>query len=83
MSDLRESLSDSGHDAIVLTALDEIAWLFNLRGRDIPYNPVFRAYGVISMDYIILYLPPEKQTRHVKNYLQAEVHIYTHTHYPR
>lgn len=30
--------------------MDEIAWLFNLRGRDIDYNPVFFAFAVISID---------------------------------
>ena len=34
---------------MVVTALDEIAWLFNLRGRDIPHSPVFRAYSLISL----------------------------------
>ena len=34
--------------AIVITMLDEIAWLFNLRGSDIAYNPVFFAYAVVS-----------------------------------
>ena len=35
---------------MVVTALDEIAWLFNLRGGDIPHSPVFRAYSLISLD---------------------------------
>ncbi|KAJ3748053.1 putative Xaa-Pro aminopeptidase P [Lentinula detonsa] len=33
--------------ALVLTALDDIAWLFNLRGSDIAYNPVFFSYAVV------------------------------------
>lgn len=33
--------------AVVLSALDEIAWLFNLRGSDIPYNPFFKAYAIV------------------------------------
>ncbi|KAF9269551.1 Creatinase/aminopeptidase [Marasmius fiardii PR-910] len=35
---------------LVLSALDEIAWLFNLRGSDIAYNPVFFAYAVVHLD---------------------------------
>ena len=35
-------------DFHVITALDEIAWLFNLRGSDIAYNPVFLSYAVIG-----------------------------------
>ena len=58
---------------MVVTALDEIGWLFNLRGNDIPYNPFFRAYVVIDFDKVILYLPPEKQTQNVKDHLGTEV----------
>lgn len=36
--------------ALVITALDEVAWLFNLRGSDIEYNPVFFAYSVITLE---------------------------------
>ncbi|EEB98214.1 hypothetical protein MPER_02322, partial [Moniliophthora perniciosa FA553] len=35
---------------LILTALDEIAWLFNLRGSDITYNPVFFSYAVVYLD---------------------------------
>lgn len=33
---------------LLLTALDEIAWLFNLRGSDVSYNPVFLSYATVS-----------------------------------
>ena len=56
-------------DAMVITALDEIGWLFNLRGNDIPFTPFFRAYAVIDMEKVILYLPLEKHTQHVKDHL--------------
>ena len=42
-------------DALVITALDEIAWLLNIRGRDIPYLPVLRAYLLLTRDQIHLY----------------------------
>ena len=51
---------------MVVTALDEIGWLFNLRGNDIPYNPFFRSYAIVEMDRAVLYLPPEKQLQNVK-----------------
>lgn len=37
--------------ATVLSALDEIAWQFNLRGNDIPYNPFFKSYAIIYAEY--------------------------------
>ena len=35
----------------VISALDEVAWQFNLRGADIPYNPFFKSYAIIYADY--------------------------------
>ncbi len=39
-----------GATATIITALDEIAWQFNLRGADIPYNPFFKSYAIIYAD---------------------------------
>eukprot|EP00094_Tigriopus_californicus_P008031 TCALIF_07731-PA protein Name:"Similar to AMPP Probable Xaa-Pro aminopeptidase P (Tuber melanosporum (strain Mel28))" AED:0.31 eAED:0.31 QI:0/0.83/0.71/1/1/1/7/0/582 len=73
---IRDDLRIEGHDAFIVTALDEIAWLFNLRGKDIPYNPVFRAYAMISDKEVILYLPPEKQDQIIRDHLSAPgVHV--------
>ena len=46
--DLRSDMSEVGARAMVVTALDEIAWLFNIRGEAIPYSPVVRAYAFIT-----------------------------------
>ncbi len=45
---------------LVVTALDEIAWLFNLRGSDIPFSPVFYSYALILPTQAILYVDGEK-----------------------
>lgn len=42
-----------GATATIISALDEIAWQFNLRGADIPYNPFFKSYAIIYTDYNI------------------------------
>ena len=39
-------------DAVLLTSLDEIAWLLNVRGSDIEYNPLVMSYLVVTMDYV-------------------------------
>ena len=41
-------------DAYLVTALDEIAWLFNVRGSDIPYNPFFKVYRLIFFHFPFL-----------------------------
>jgi len=48
LEELRTAMQEAGTDALVLTLLDEIAWLANLRGSDVAHNPVFEAYVVIT-----------------------------------
>ena len=48
-------LEREGADAMLLCALDELAWTFNLRGADIAYNPVFIAWAVIERDKATLF----------------------------
>ena len=40
-----------GATTAVISALDEVAWQFNLRGNDIPYNPFFKSYAIIHVNY--------------------------------
>lgn len=47
---LRKWLDDNGCDAILLTALDEIAWMLNVRGQDVAYNPVVMSYLLVTPD---------------------------------
>ncbi|KAG8915366.1 hypothetical protein FRC00_005361 [Tulasnella sp. 408] len=46
---------------IVLSKLDSIAWTLNLRGSDVPYNPVFFSYLVITLDEVILFVDSNKE----------------------
>ena len=50
LSNVRKEMADAGVDKLVITKLDEIAWVTNLRGADIQFNPVFEAYMVIEME---------------------------------
>ncbi len=50
LSDLRQAMAEEQADYFILTSLDDIAWLFNLRGHDIPCNPVVLAYAVIARE---------------------------------
>ena len=47
---IRKWLQDNGSDAILITALDEIAWLLNVRGQDVEYNPVVMSYLLVTRD---------------------------------
>ncbi|XP_047441955.1 xaa-Pro aminopeptidase 2 [Mugil cephalus] len=57
--------------ALLLSALDETAWLFNLRGNDIPYNPFFYSYTLLTMDEIWLFLHLDRVSDELKVYLNA------------
>lgn len=50
LAGLRAEMEKKGADYLVLSALDEIAWLLNLRGNDIEYTPVFLAYMLVGKD---------------------------------
>jgi len=59
-------------DFQVITALDELAWLFNLRGSDIPCNPVFAGYGVVGKNDWILFADAVKIPDGLKIQLEKE-----------
>ncbi len=54
LCDVREKMREEEADALVLTALDEIAWLLNLRGNDVKYTPVFMAYMLVTKEKAVL-----------------------------
>lgn len=65
-----------GADALLVTALDDIAWLFNLRGNDVDYTPVLIAYAYISRRERSLFIDDKKIDKQVKQYLKDnDVHV--------
>lgn len=56
----------------LLSSLDDIAWLFNLRGSDVNYNPVFLAHSLITAEQAILFVDENKVSTAVAQYLEAE-----------
>uniref|UniRef100_A0A0P4VTN1 Xaa-Pro aminopeptidase 1 n=1 Tax=Scylla olivacea TaxID=85551 RepID=A0A0P4VTN1_SCYOL len=69
--EVRQEMVKKGADMLVVTALDEVAWLLNLRGNDIPYNPVFRAYVILAPDRLELYVPAGKIMPAVDSHLRV------------
>ena len=51
--EVRKKMNEKKAIGLVVTALDEIAWLLNLRGSDISYNPVFFAYIIVTTDSVM------------------------------
>ena len=56
LSWIRKWLRDNGSDAILLTALDDIAWMLNVRGQDVEYNPVVMSYLLVTMDNTVWFV---------------------------
>lgn len=57
---IREQMDAAGADTHVLSSLDDIAWLFNIRGNDVAYCPVVLAYAIIKKDSGCLFADAEK-----------------------
>ena len=55
--------------ALIVSALDEIAWLLNIRSNDVEYNPVVISYVVLEADKCTLFVNPEKIDSAAQNYL--------------
>lgn len=73
ITEVIKAMKDSRVDFFVITALDEIAWLLNLRGSDIDFNPVFFAYVIISSSgSFTLFIDPRQATDEVKEHLKSE-----------
>ncbi|KAI9760184.1 MAG: hypothetical protein M4579_001799 [Chaenotheca gracillima] len=75
ISDLRKELEKKKSLGFVVSMLDEIAWLFNLRGSDIPYNPVFFAYALITQASATLYIDETKLEGNVKPHFEGTVTV--------
>lgn len=69
---IRTDMKAAGAQAILLGALDDIAWTFNLRGSDISYNPVFVSFALIGESFATLYLNPAKVPAELAQKLKAE-----------
>ncbi|XP_078066485.1 xaa-Pro aminopeptidase 2 [Mustelus asterias] len=52
--------------AVLISALDETAWLFNLRANDIPYNPFFQSYALFTADFIRLFVNESRLPADIK-----------------
>lgn len=71
ISRIRKNLAVRGADGLLVTALDEIAWVLNLRGSDVHCNPVFVSYLLIMPGNVTLYINKEKLPEEVGHCLAA------------
>lgn len=72
LAELRATLREKGADWHFIATLDDIAWLFNLRGSDVSYNPVFVAFALISQARALLFVGEGKVDEHLRQVLAAD-----------
>ena len=72
LQEVRDEMKKLEGENYVIASLDDIAWLFNIRGNDIAYNPVALAYALISDNEAVLYIDEEKVTNDDKRTLEAQ-----------
>ena len=67
---IREKMEEEDAEFFLLTSLDDIAWTFNMRGDDIPCNPVFLSYALIGRLSCTLYLRRDQLSQEVSSELE-------------
>ncbi len=77
---IRQKMKAEGVHAHLISTLDEIAWVFNIRGSDVEYNPVTISYACISDQDVRLFMNSEKLSSEVKSALQADDVVFSEYH---
>ncbi|XP_046442991.1 xaa-Pro aminopeptidase 1-like [Daphnia pulex] len=76
VKDVIQEMDAKNCSLLLLTALDDIAWLLNLRGSDIQYNPVFFSWALVKTNgEIHLFVDPSKVTLSVRQHLNLEADV--------
>ena len=68
--DINKMLHKAGADCTILSALDEVAWTFNIRGTDVAYNPVVISYAFVSEKESVLFVNPKKIPAEIAEHLK-------------
>ncbi|MCD8031078.1 MAG: aminopeptidase P family protein [Bacteroides sp.] len=69
---IREEMRKRNTSSLFLSALDEIAWVLNIRGKDVKCNPVVISYLLITPSEVVWFIAPEKITPEVARYLATQ-----------
>lgn len=71
LAELRQDLDKRHSPGFLISMLDEIAWLLNMRGNDIPFNPVFFSYAIVTPQTATLYVDENKLDEKCRSHLAA------------
>ncbi|MES2755476.1 MAG: aminopeptidase P family protein [Pseudomonadota bacterium] len=81
-ADIADWLAEQSADAVVLSALDSIAWALNIRGGDVAHTPVALAYAIVDADgTAALFVAPDKMTDAVAQHLGNAIRVRDRAHF--
>ena len=63
---IRKTMRENGANVHVIATLDEVAWLFNIRGNDVVYTPVILGYAAVTLDKVYLFMDERKLNDEIK-----------------
>lgn len=76
LKDLREKLKQEKACGIIITTLDEVAWLYNVRGSDVSYCPVVHSFAIITSVSAFFYVDKRKLSSEVNSYMEENgIHV--------
>ena len=79
---VREAMQKANIDVLPITNLNQIAWLFNLRGSDIPNIPIFISYAIVTLDTAFLFTNPDRVSREIHEDLATCATLLPYAKYP-
>jgi Xaa-Pro aminopeptidase len=75
---LREKMEENAVDAHVITKLDSIAWLLNIRGSDVKFNPLTISYAIVTSEKAMFFVDLNKVTDKVRGVWKNTVEIFSY-----
>lgn len=75
LNDVRKKLAEENADVHIVTALDDISWLFNIRANDIEFCPMVLSYAAITADKAYLFIDGKVCGEQIRNYLKSSTEI--------
>lgn len=73
---IRKVMRDNHANVHVIATLDEVAWLFNIRGNDVVYTPVILGYAAVTLDKVYLFMDERKLNDEIKASFAGKVEIH-------
>ncbi|KAL6224671.1 hypothetical protein ACLB2K_003526 [Fragaria x ananassa] len=71
LKDVRKKLVQVKVHSIIISALDEVCWLYNIRGTDVAYSPVVHAFAIVTLNSAFFYVDKRKVSSEVNSYLET------------